>query len=142
MTKILYLPLDERPCNWIFPRELFNNQEIEILRLPDQFRGYKKNGADVFGVLEFVRDNYMGVDGLVISLDMLIYGGLIPSRLHYLETLELIKRLSILEEMKKQFPNLIIYGYSTIMRCPSYNSTDEEHEYYGRYGRNIYDYGV
>lgn len=142
MAKILYLPLDERPCNWSFPRDLFNNGGIEIIPLPEELKGYKKNGADVTKIIDFVRQNYKEVDGLVISLDMLIYGGLIPSRLHYKATSELISRLSVLEEIKNLFPRLIIYGYSTIMRCPTYNSNDEEHDYYATYGRNIFDYGV
>ncbi|MFA7436223.1 MAG: DUF4127 family protein [Bacilli bacterium] len=141
MYKILYLPLDERPCNWTFPREVFNNGNISIIPLPDELKGYKKNGTDVNKVLEFVRENSNNVDGLVISLDMLIYGGLIPSRLHYKKTEELIKVLSVLKEVKDKNPRLIIFGFSTIMRAPSYSSSDEEHDYYATYGRNIYDYG-
>jgi len=139
--KILYLPLDERPSNWTFPKEVFNNGNIEIISLPDELKGYKKHGADNKKVSGFVRKNAKVADGLVISLDMLIYGGLIPSRLHYQKTKDLIKVLSLLREIKEENPQIIIFCFSTIMRCPSYNSNDEEHDYYANYGRNIYDFG-
>lgn len=142
MTKILYLPLDERPCNWDFPREMFSTGNIEILAIPDSLKGYKKRGSDVKKVNQFVLENAKQAKGLVISLDMLIYGGLIPSRLHYDTKETLIERLEILKSLKQANPDLVVYGYATIMRCPTYNSNDEEHDYYQTYGRNIFDYGV
>lgn len=142
MNKILYLPLDERPCNWTFPKELFSTSEVEITAIPENLKGYKKRGSDVNLVRKFVKENAKKANGLVISLDMLIYGGLIPSRLHYETKETLLERLTVLEEIKREMPELKIFGYATIMRCPTYNSSDEEHDYYQYYGRNIFDYGV
>lgn len=141
MSKIIYLPLDERPCNWSFPRDLFNNENFVIESMPDALKGYKKRPSDKKQIDLFLQ-NASNLDGIVISLDMLIYGGLIPSRLHYDKVEDLVSRLNLLNELKKKHPKMIIYGYSTIMRCPTYSSNDEEHDYYGTHGRQIYDYGV
>ncbi|MFA6595683.1 MAG: DUF4127 family protein [Bacilli bacterium] len=142
MNKILYLPLDERPCNWTFPKELFSTDKLEIIAIPTTLKGYKKQGSDVNKAKQFIKDFAKEANGLVISLDMLIYGGLIPSRLHFETKETLIERLKVLEEIKSENPDLQIFGYATIMRCPTYNSSDEEHDYYQYYGRNIFDYGV
>ncbi|HPX20370.1 MAG TPA: DUF4127 family protein, partial [Bacilli bacterium] len=106
MKKILYLPLDERPCNWTFPKELFSTSEVEITAIPENLKGYKKRGSDVNLVRKFVKENAKKANGLVISLDMLIYGGLIPSRLHYETKETLLERLTVLEEIKREMPEL------------------------------------
>lgn len=142
MSKILYLPLDERPCNSVFPPKIFDSEDFRIISLPEKLKGYKKKGADIKEIARFVKESCKGADGAVLSLDMLIYGGLIPSRLHYQTDKCLCKQLSLLEKIKTDNPGMIIYGYSTIMRCPSYSSSDEEHEYYATYGRSIYLYGI
>lgn len=141
MNKIIYLPLDERPCNWSFPRQLFATENFIIKTIPESLKGYKKKASDTQKIKEFL-NSINDVNGMVISLDMLIYGGLIPSRLHFDSKETLIKRLEILKDFKKQNPKIIIYGFSTIMRCPTYSSNDEEHDYYADYGRQIFDYGV
>ena len=34
MAKIVYVPMDERPCNYRFPKELFHQGEFEIITPP------------------------------------------------------------------------------------------------------------
>ena len=40
MKKIVLLPMDERPCNYKFPKRLFENEEIQIIE--PQTLGFKK----------------------------------------------------------------------------------------------------
>ena len=72
---------------------------------------------------------------------MLLYGGIVPSRLHHLSEETLTRRLNVLEEIRKSNPALKIYAFSLIMRCPSYSSADEEPDYYETCGREIFLYG-
>lgn len=138
--KIVLLPLDERPCNSLFPKKLFSHGDVEIVT-PDEL-GDKKEPASFEKIVAFLEKECGHADGLVISMDMLLYGGLIPSRLHHLDKEELLRRLEVLKQIRQAHPTLPIYAFQVIMRCPDYSSSDEEPDYYAQYGKQIHDLGV
>ncbi|MBF1018860.1 MAG: DUF4127 family protein [Lachnospiraceae bacterium] len=138
--KILLLPLDERPCNAAFPERLFPADKVQIL-LPRKL-GHKKKPADFSVLSDFLFEKAKDADALLLSLDMLLYGGLIPSRLHHLKTETLFSRLHLIRELKEKYPALPIYAFATVMRCPAYSSADEEPDYYERFGSAIHARGA
>ena len=134
------LPLDERPCNYDFPYKLFQSEEISIVR-PEQL-GNKKEPADTEQIKSFLLRECEDAFGIILSIDMLLYGGLIPSRLHQEESTVLKQRLHTIRELKEMNPKLRIYAFQCIMRCPNYNENDEEPEYYDEYGEKLFRQGV
>ena len=72
---------------------------------------------------------------------MLLYGGLVPSRIHCDTEESLQKRLTVLKDIRKRNPEMVIYGFQVVMRCPNYSSSDEEPDYYGIYGAQIHKAG-
>ena len=138
--KILLLPLDERPCNAAFPGRLFPADKVQIL-LPRKL-GHKKKPADFSVLSDFLFEKAKDADALLLSLDMLLYGGLIPSRLHHLKAETLFSRLHLIRELKEKYPALPIYAFATVMRCPAYSSDDEEPDYYERFGSAIHARGA
>lgn len=140
MNKIVFLPLDERPCNVKFPLTLCNSETMQVV-VPPQL-GDKKTPADAAVLEAFLQTECANADGLVISLDMLLYGGLVPSRLHQLPEHELLRRMDILRALHRQNPRLRILAFHCIMRCPTYSSADEEPDYYGVCGADIHALGV
>lgn len=136
--KILYLPLDERPCNYLFPQEIAAETPIEVLVPQQSLLGDKKSAANFDGLKAFLLANAAFAERCVVSLDMLLYGGIVPSRLHELPIGELRLRLDVLKELKKLNPKLKIYAFALIMRCPSYSSDDEEPSYYADCGKEIF----
>lgn len=139
-TKIVLLPLDERPCNYLFPQKLFQHDGMIIIK-PDHL-GNKKAPASIDDISDFLRRECRDADGLIISMDMLLYGGLIPSRIHQESKETLLDRIRILKEVRENNPNLMIYAFQVIMRCPNYSSSDEEPDYYEYCGKEIHDLGV
>lgn len=137
--KIVLLPLDERPCNYNFPYRLFSHEDIKIVR-PQQM-GDKKQPADIGKVAKFLRKECKDADGLVLSVDMMLYGGLIPSRIHYTQVEKLKETATLIKELKEENPELLIYAFQVIMRCPNYSSSDEEPDYYEEYGEMIHKAG-
>jgi len=136
-AKVVYIPLDERPCNYNFPSEIFKDN-INLI-VPDiNIMGQKKQPAEHLKLKDFLVKETKDAFGLVLSIDTLLYGGIVPSRLHYMKLDEIKERLSILKEIKNNNPSLKIYAFQLIMRCPQYNSSDEEPPYYKDHGRNIY----
>ena len=83
---------------------------------------------------QFIDENIEGCDNCIISIDMIVYGGLIPSRLHYLSETDALQRLELIKYLKQLKPQIKIYAYHCIMRAPSYNSSEEEPDYYENYG--------
>lgn len=140
MNKIVVLPLDERPCNYDFPYQLFSTKDLHIVR-PMRL-GDKKKSADSNEVISFLLKECKDAYALVLSIDTLLYGGLIPSRLHYNTKEEVENRLNVIKQIKKENPLLKIYAFQCIMRCPRYSSSDEEPDYYGEYGEQIHNNGV
>ena len=139
MVKIVFLPLDERPCNYNFPYFILEgNADFRIVRPPLSILGKKKIPADGGAVCDFLKRECRDAEYLILSADMLLYGGIVPSRLHRSGERELTEKLEILSYVKQVNPKLKIYAFSLIMRCPSYSSADEEPDYYGWCGREIF----
>lgn len=137
--KVIYVPLDERPCNLQYPIDIAKtNDEIEIVRPKLEQLGNKKKAANIVGINQFLKQECEDNVIIICSIDMLVYGGLIPSRLHQEEQIILEKRLEILEQLKADYTNIKIYAFTSIMRTPSYSSSDEEPDYYEEYGTQIF----
>lgn len=142
LKKIVYLPLDERPCNYAFASFLSeNNPDYTLVRPSLEILGRKKQEANHEEIENFLIGECKDAYGLVVSVDMLLYGGIVPSRMHKLRAEELDERLSLLKKLKKENPALKIYAFALIMRCPCYSSSDEEPDYYETYGRRIFLHG-
>lgn len=142
MKKIVYLPLDERPCNYSFVRFLTeDNAEIKLVCPDLSEMGDKKVPAEYAKISAFLARECVDADYLIMAIDTLLYGGIVPSRLHHLSAEELSARLSVIKAVKSANPRLKIYAFSLVMRCPSYSTDDEEPDYYGKIGYEIFRYG-
>ena len=77
MKKIVMLPLDERPCNYDFP-EMMPKADFELILPPKEYMGNKKIPADTERLAKWLTKNIAGADVCILSLDALIYGGIVP----------------------------------------------------------------
>ncbi len=141
-ARVMYIPLDERPCNYTYPEMILGISDVEMVKPPKDLLGYKKQPADLQELTEWMKENINKVNYLVISLDMFVYGGLVPSRLHHKTFESLNDRLNLLRDFKRINSKLKIYAYNLIMRVPSYNSSDEEPDYYAFFGEKIWQLGI
>lgn len=142
MKKIMYVSLDERPCNYNYAKLMLSEcDKLQLIQPPLSILGNKKKPADYKSLSEYILNNISDCYGLVISIDMLLYGGIVPSRLHNYKEGELLERLNLIRQIKKINPDIHIYAFSLIMRCPQYNSSDEEPDYYEFCGYDIFKYG-
>ncbi|MCC3356894.1 DUF4127 family protein [Bacillus sp. REN16] len=149
MYKIAYIPLDERPCNYDFPSLLTGvkgtgpsaHEEVKLVRPSLNLMGDKKVPGNTEKIWEWLYEEVVDADGLILSLDTLLYGGIIPSRLHHLTLDECRNALARLSRIKEINPSVKIYAFNLIMRCPKYSSSDEEPDYYEDWGSEIFHYG-
>lgn len=142
MKKIVYLPLDERPCNIGYTAAVSDGHGAYRLVSPELSEmGSKKTPADYGKIKAFLLRECRDADLLIVALDTLLYGGIIPSRLHHLEREELVARLDVLKTAKELNPKLHVSAFSLVMRCPCYSDSSEEPDYYAVCGKEIFRYG-
>lgn len=142
MKKVVYLPLDERPCNLAFVKEITRDNAAFRLVAPELCEmGNKKTPARYEDVRSFLERECLDADYLIIAIDTLLYGGIIPSRLHNSDLGELVGRLGLLRSLKERNKNLYVSAFSLVMRCPCYSDSSEEPDYYAECGREIFLYG-
>lgn len=117
--KIVVLPIDDRPCHNRHIREAMKNMKDYDLVYPDsKMLGHFTISGDVNACEEFLLQECIDADALVVSIDALLFGGLVQARsaqdnkdyTKYLEKLNVFKRI------KDTYPQIIIYAYSVIMR--------------------------
>lgn len=142
MKKIAVLPLDERPCNYRFNQLLVKQTPYEVISPDLSILGDKKQKGNLDAIASWLLSVAKEVDGIVCAVDTLVYGGIVPSRLHHDDTNTLLKRLQVLKTIKELYPHVKLYAYNLIMRNPQYSSAEEEPDYYEYCGREIHLYGV
>ncbi|MFB5762635.1 DUF4127 family protein [Paenibacillus medicaginis] len=135
------MPLDERPCNYEFPYLLAKGTDYMPERPPLDMMGRKKTPGDTDRLWAWLEQAAEGAHGAVLALDTLLYGGIVPSRLHGMNEEQVLERLTRLRGLKADHPGLRIYAFQLIMRCPQYSSAEEEPDYYEDWGREIFRKG-
>lgn len=139
--KIVLLPLDERPCNSLFPKELPLSHDIVLVLPPLELLSKMKKTCDIAKLHEWLINECKDADYALIALDTLLYGGIVPSRLHH-ETLETLqKRSEVLHVLKQNNPKIKIFVNELIMRTPCYSNSIEEPDYFDVCGRELWEYG-
>lgn len=139
MQRIFYLPLDERPCNRLFPQMMAkSNREVELTVVPEALLGQKKTPADLSAIWTFLENHISGCDCAVLSAEMLFLGGLLPSRLHHFPQPWITAVTQRLRSLKQNHPSVRLYLFQLIMRTPRYDSSDEEPDYYAQFGSALF----
>lgn len=137
--KIVFLPIDNRPVCYALAQQIAEiNSEIELLLPPRSLLGDLTKNADIEGIFEWLKE-LSEVDKIIVSLDTIAYGGLIPSRRSE-DTFEQIKeRVDRLKDILSE-KNAQVYAFSSIMRISNNNINEEEKEYWEQYGEKIFQY--
>jgi len=136
---IAFLPIDNRPVCYTMPKIIAGiDNDIELF-IPDrEFLGDLNNIAKIDKLFDWL-ENLPNQDAIIISLDTLIYGGLIPSR-RGKETLSELKiRLEKLKKILKS-KHAKVFAFSSIMRISNNNYNEEEKNYWSQYGKKIFEY--
>ena len=135
--KICFIPIDNRPVCYTLAEQICEiDSDVELFIPPRKMLGDLNKISDIDGILDWL-ETIPNTDCVVVSLDTLAYGGLIPSR-RGKESLDKIKaRLSrfipFLEGKR-------VYAFSSIMRISNNNCNEEEKEYWSQYGKKIFAY--
>lgn len=136
---IAFIPIDNRPVCYTLAQQIAAiDRDLALFLPPREMLGDLNRSADINGIFNWLK-KLENIDSIVVSLDTIAYGGLIPSR-RSSETFEEIKKrmesfFALLREK-----NAKVYAFSSIMRISNNNINEEEKEYWSLYGEKIFKY--
>lgn len=137
--KICFIPIDNRPVCYNLAKDIASiDNDIEFFIPPREYLGDLVKTANTENLLDWLK-KCPKVDVIVISLDTLAYGGLIPSRRSKESFEEIKNRVEILKQILIE-KEAKIYAFSSIMRISNNNYNEEEKEYWKDYGEKIFEY--
>jgi hypothetical protein len=141
--RILLIPLDERPVNTGLPRDVAAIAGVDVVLPPASALPAFRTGADPLALADWVRAEAddPNTTAIVVSIDTLAYGGLIPARISTDSTLDCVSRLEVLRDIHRSHPGLPITAVSLVTRATDSYSNTEEPEYWDRFGREIHSFG-
>ena len=138
LTRIVVLPLDDRPVNYDYLLMLARVASVHVDLPPREWLGNPWRASQHGKLVSWLRQTAPSADAIIIAVDTLAYGGLIPSRSSP-DSFEIsAQRLVILAELNSENPTLPIYASSVIQRVSRANSSEEEKPYWAEYGGRMF----
>ncbi|MEU5835921.1 DUF4127 family protein [Streptomyces diacarni] len=142
---IALLPLDERPVNTRLPQLVGALAGAHVHLPPAGDLSRKKHPAATSALvrwLEAAVDGRTPLDALVVSLDMLGYGGLIASRTTQESAAAVLERWEVLRHIRQVSPGSAVHAVSLVTRAPNSYNRDEEPDYWADIGADLHRYGA
>jgi hypothetical protein len=136
--KIGLLPLDERPVNIRYPQMVAAIAGAQVALPPATALSSGRRPADCAALGAWLAAEASSLDGLIVSLEMLGYGGLISSRLGDETAATVFARIGLLRELRRAHPRLPIYAFGLVTRVSNANDAVEEPPYWAEYGERLY----
>ena len=117
VTPIVIVPIDDRPVTRQLPLMLGAIAGIPVLEPRRALLGHYLTPGDPEAIYRWLAsDETKGADAFVRSSDMLVYGGLVASRIPGLDASLGYARLREAAALRQLHPNAAFYGFGTVMR--------------------------
>ena len=143
MTRIALVPLDERPVNTGLPADVAAIAGVELVQPPGALLPQFRRPGDIAGIARWLEREAADArtSSIVVSIDTLVHGGLIPSRISHDEALDVFARLDVLRRVRRNRADIAITAVSLVTRATDSYSNVEEPDYWATYGRDIHAFG-
>ncbi len=113
---IALLPIDDRPAVGQFAQMIGAVADHKVTMPPREMLGRFTLPGDTARIEQWLRSqDYSKTDALIVSVDMLAYGGLVASRTHKVSFDEARKRLEFFRWFKSKYPRVPVYAFNVIM---------------------------
>jgi hypothetical protein len=115
--RLLIVPLDSRPAAGQYAQMIAKMANVEVRMPPYEMLGRFTRPGDPDGILDWLaRQDLTDVSAIVVSSDMIAYGGLIASRVNDVTYERAVGRLQRLANIQIKNPNAKLYVFSSTMR--------------------------
>lgn len=139
--KAIMVPLDNRPVTYLLPRLVARIAGVQATLPPRHLMGTLQRPSNVNSLSDWLDGALQSErpDALLVCLDSLLYGGLIPSRRTEDTIQDVQQRGDAIPRWKKANSSLkSVLAQSSIMRISDNYDNTEEKEYWNRFGREIF----
>jgi hypothetical protein len=114
---IVLVPLDDRPAVAQFAQMIGAIADHRVVMPPVEMLGRFTRPGDTRMIDAWLRaQDYSRVDALIVSVDMLAYGGLVASRVPHTSISAARKQLEFFQWFKKTWPKVPLYAFNVLMR--------------------------
>ncbi|MBK9315754.1 MAG: DUF4127 family protein [Acidobacteria bacterium] len=114
---LVLLPIDDRPAVGQFAQMIGQVADHMVTMPPKELLGRFTRPGDSARIESWLRaQEYSKVDALIVSVDMLAFGGLVASRVNQTSIEDAEKRLDFFSWFKAKYPRVPVYAFSVIMR--------------------------
>lgn len=142
MPRVLLVPPDTRSPTLDLPVQLGRMTGAEMFVPPAEALPSFFTPGNTDLLRDWLLENAAGADALVLCLETLCLGGMIPAR-RVSDSLEVaLGRLETLREVKEWNPALRIYAFGVVVRVAHDNDPHEEKPYYGEWGKQLRAYST
>jgi Protein of unknown function (DUF4127) len=136
--RLLAVPVDARPAVRQHVVDLMAAGGWQLDVPPLDMLGHLREPAARDALRDWVMQHAAQASGFVLSLDMLVYGGLVPSRFMPEPLPLLVARLALLDELKALYPDKLLYAFAATMRLSNSKVADEEKPYWAEHGEDLW----
>ena len=142
MHKIIYVSLDNRPCNYYYPQLLCKiTDDMQLSVPPLELMGKCKQAGDTDAIWQWLYQEAADADYAILSVDTLIYGNIIHSRIHNRSLEQIDHYIAGFKKLKAINADLHIEAFNLVARVAAYNDSFEDPDYWDTYGELIWKYG-
>lgn len=121
---ILLIPLDSRPPCAKFVVDAGKMADIEVITPPPDIMDYYTEPGNTKKLQAWLQMNAPSADGIIISVDQLLYGGLLASRQSFGKDTEENSLWQTLADIRSQNPQLPIYAFNILPRITPPSNID------------------
>jgi hypothetical protein len=136
--RIAFLPLDGRPITRDAFLRLAAAAGVEVVTPRRAMLGDRRDPADVEALWAWVDGPGAEADLLIASAELLIYGGLVPSRIGREPLDRCLALAGRFAAARRRVPGRRLLLSASNLRLPSTADASEEPEYWGVYGPEIF----
>ena len=122
--KVVLIPLDSRPPCRDFVIDAARIASIDVITPEDKLLDYFTIPGEPSKIRQWLLDNANGTDAIIISIDQLLYGGLVAARESNLTEEDIKSLTNFLIELHEIVPNTPIYAFSILPRMQPQQSID------------------
>jgi hypothetical protein len=134
---VVLVPLDSRPPCTQYVEQLARLAGIRVVLPPAELLDKYRKPADRAGLREWLRKEAAGADAAIVSVDMLVHGGLLASRLGTGTADDAAAAVALLDDLHKDYPRLKLYAFSIIPRLLVADDAES-----ARYQKKMLEYSV
>ncbi|HYM91171.1 MAG TPA: DUF4127 family protein [bacterium] len=138
--RIAFLPLDDRPVTRGAFLRLGEIAGVEVATPPRALLGARRRPADVEALWVWIDADGADADLLIASAELLIYGGLVPSRIGDEPLDRCLALAGRFARLRHRSPRRRVWLAASNLRLPSTPDASEEPEYWAEHGPQIFAY--